>query len=73
MIRMSDPDATEPGLESQHSAVTDGGASSEVRLVHAARLGDQQAFQQLVLRYERRVFQGIHRFVTDQEIGRAHV
>jgi RNA polymerase sigma-70 factor (ECF subfamily) len=66
MIRMSDPDATEPGLESQHSAVTDGGASSEVRLVHAARLGDQQAFQQLVLRYERRVFQVIHRFVTDQ-------
>ena len=54
------------GLESQHSAVTDGGASSEVRLVHAARLGDQQAFQQLVLRYERRVFQVIHRFVTDQ-------
>lgn len=66
MIRMSDSDATKPDLESQQSPANGVGASSEARLVHAARLGDQQAFQELVLRYERRVFQVIHGFVADQ-------
>lgn len=66
MIRMSDSDATEPGVESQLSAASGVTASSETRLVHAARLGDQQAFQELVFRYERRVYQVIHRFVADQ-------
>ncbi|MFM7831763.1 MAG: RNA polymerase sigma factor, partial [Planctomycetaceae bacterium] len=63
---MSESDATEPDLESQLLAATGAVAPSEARLVHAARLGDQQAFQELVLRYERRVFQVIHRFVEDQ-------
>lgn len=66
MLRMSESDATEPDLESQLLAATGAVAPSEARLVHAARLGDQQAFQELVLRYERRVFQVIHRFVEDQ-------
>lgn len=34
--------------------------------MHSARQGDQQAFQELVLRYERRIFQVIHRFIADQ-------
>lgn len=66
MIRMSDSDATDSDLQSQQMAVSGVTASSEARLVHLARQGDQQAFQELVLRYERRVFQVIHQFVADQ-------
>lgn len=47
-----------------------GAAISEARLVDDARRGDQGAFGELVLRYERRLIRVISRFVTDWEMAR---
>lgn len=47
-----------------------GNAISEARLVEDARRGDQGAFGELVLRYERRLIRVISRFVTDWELAR---
>jgi RNA polymerase sigma-70 factor (ECF subfamily) len=44
--------------------------ASDARLVEDARRGDQQAFGQLVTRYERRLVQVILRFVKDYELAR---
>jgi RNA polymerase sigma-70 factor (ECF subfamily) len=43
---------------------------SDSRLVELARRGDQEAFGDLVLRYERRLVRVILRFVHDQELAR---
>jgi len=43
---------------------------SDARLVELARKGDQEAFGDLVLRYERRLIRVILRFVHDQELAR---
>lgn len=45
-------------------------AAGDARLVEEARQGDQQAFGELVLRYERRLISVILRFVTDIELAR---
>ncbi|MBW3540402.1 MAG: sigma-70 family RNA polymerase sigma factor [Planctomycetes bacterium] len=45
-------------------------AASDARLVEDARRGDQDAFGQLVLRYERRLLRVIVRFVPDIELAR---
>jgi RNA polymerase sigma-70 factor (ECF subfamily) len=45
-------------------------AASDARLVDAARRGDQEAFGELVLRYERRLLRLILRFVPDVELAR---
>ncbi|QDT63716.1 RNA polymerase sigma factor [Calycomorphotria hydatis] len=47
-----------------------GAAVGDARLVEMARRGDQEAFGDLVLRYERRLMRVISRFVSDQEITR---
>ncbi|MCA9058292.1 MAG: sigma-70 family RNA polymerase sigma factor [Planctomycetaceae bacterium] len=44
-------------------------SASEVRLVHAARSGDHDAFGTLVLRYERRVMKVIRRFSADRDVA----
>lgn len=45
-------------------------AISEARLVEDARRGEQRAFGELVLRYERRLIRVIARFVPDWELAR---
>lgn len=70
MISMSESDAQDSWINETDSP--DPGetpSASEVRLVHAARTGDHDAFGELVMRYERRVFKVIRRFVTDQELA----
>lgn len=70
MIRMSESDAEDQWIEAADSP--EGGeapSASEVRLVHAARNGDHDAFGQLVMRYERRVMKVVRRFVTDLEVA----
>jgi RNA polymerase sigma-70 factor (ECF subfamily) len=48
----------------------DGGAqASDARLVEDARLGDNEAFGQLVRRYERRLLRVIQRFVRDPDLA----
>jgi RNA polymerase sigma-70 factor (ECF subfamily) len=47
-----------------------GSSVSDARLVEDARSGDQQAFRDLVLRYERRLIRVIMRFVSDYELAR---
>ena len=42
---------------------------SDARLVEEARAGDQQAFRDLVLRYERRLIRVVMRFVSDHELA----
>ncbi|MCA9064475.1 MAG: sigma-70 family RNA polymerase sigma factor [Planctomycetaceae bacterium] len=44
-------------------------SASEVRLVHDARTGNQEAFGVLVQRYERRVLKVIRRFISDREMA----
>lgn len=45
-------------------------AVSDARLVEEVRHGDEQAFGQLVLRYEQRLIRVIVRFVSDRELAR---
>jgi len=47
-----------------------GGSVSDARLVEEARRGDQEAFGDLVMRYERRLISVILRFVRDVELAR---
>lgn len=48
----------------------DGGApASDARLIEDARLGDRDAFGQLVRRYERRLLRVIQRFVHDPDLS----
>lgn len=70
MLRMSEPDAEDQSLDAADSPESsEVPSASEVRLVHAARNGDHEAFGELVLRYERRVLKVIRRFVPDQEFA----
>lgn len=67
---MSESDADERELYDEDSPEQGGVPSeSEVRLVHAARNGDHDAFGTLVVRYERRVLKVIRRFVPDLELA----
>ncbi|MEX0702682.1 MAG: sigma-70 family RNA polymerase sigma factor [Planctomycetales bacterium] len=50
-------------------SVPAGAALSDARLVEDARRGDQQAFGELVRRYERRVVRVIRRFVRDRDLA----
>ncbi len=67
MLRMSTHDAS--GEETHVDPVSTGESTtgSEVQLVYAARCGDEEAFRQLVIRYERRVLSVIQRFIADPE------
>ena len=47
-----------------------GGSATDARLVENARRGDQSAFGDLVLRYERRLIRVVFRFVQDYELAR---
>jgi RNA polymerase sigma-70 factor (ECF subfamily) len=51
------------------SAVPVSGPGNEARLVEDARQGDQAAFGELVVRYERRVIRVIAQFVRDQDLA----
>jgi len=51
------------------SAVTVTGLGNEAQLVEEARRGDQAAFGELVVRYERRVVRVIAQFVRDIELS----
>ncbi|MEN9555451.1 MAG: Sigma-24 [Planctomycetota bacterium] len=65
---MSESDAHHHWLDAQDSPPEgDVLSASEVRLVHSARSGDQDAFRELVQRYERRVFRVVNRFITDPD------
>ncbi len=66
---MSESDAPNRWIDDSQDSPSDGDkvSSSEARLVHSARLGDQDAFRELVQRYERRVARVIGRFISDQE------
>lgn len=66
-VQMSTHDAFEGQLKADSETTADSGSASEVHFVHAAQRGDEDAFRQLVIRYERRVFKVIHRFITDPE------
>lgn len=67
---MSESDAEDQSLDAADSPESsEVPSASEVRLVHAARNGDHEAFGELVLRYERRVLKVIRRFVPDQEFA----
>lgn len=63
MRLMSEPDLR--ASDSEHAI-----AVSDARLVDEARQGDQQAFGDLVNRYERRLISVILRFVSDLELAR---
>jgi len=70
MLRMSESDAEDQSLDAADSPETgEVPSASEVRLVHAARNGDSDAFGELVLRYERRVLKVVRRFVPDLELA----
>ena len=70
MLKMSESDADDHELYDEDSPEQGGAPSeSEVRLVHAARNGDHDAFGTLVVRYERRVLKVIRRFVPDLELA----
>ncbi len=70
MWTMSESDAEEEATDPEDSSENGGVPSdSEVRLVHAARNGDNSAFGELVQRYERRVFKVIRRFIPDLEMA----
>lgn len=70
MLRMSESDAEDQSLDAADSPEAgEVPSASEVRLVHAARNGDSDAFGELVLRYERRVLKVVRRFVPDLELA----
>lgn len=60
---------SDSGLESP-GGPRGGSAVSDARLVQDARRGDQGAFGELVLRYERRLLRLVTRFVPDFELAR---
>jgi RNA polymerase sigma-70 factor (ECF subfamily) len=68
MLRMSSSDKGDPELDaSDFPESGEAPSASEVRLVHAARNGDPEAFGELVQRYERRVLKVVRRFVPELE------
>ena len=70
MLHMSTADADDELLNETGSPDGDATPSaSEVRLVHAVRNGDHDAFGVLVQRYERRVLKVVRRFVPDLELA----
>ncbi len=70
MLRMSESDAEDQSLDAADSPEAgEVPSASEVRLVHAARNGDSDAFGELVLRYERRVLKVVRRFIPDLELA----
>ncbi|REJ91228.1 MAG: RNA polymerase sigma factor, partial [Planctomycetota bacterium] len=56
-------------LADQASPFEPGSPASDARLVEDARSGDQNAFGQLVQRYERRLLRVIQRFVRDLDLA----
>lgn len=67
---MSESDAEDQSLDATDSPENgEAPSASEVRLVHAARNGDHDAFGELVLRYERRVLKVVRRFVPELELA----
>jgi len=60
---------TEDQVTSTGSPFDPGSRASDARLVEDARLGDQAAFGELVLRYERRLIRVIGRFVRDADLA----
>ncbi|MGH7128589.1 MAG: RNA polymerase sigma factor, partial [Planctomycetaceae bacterium] len=54
----------------EHDIVPRGPSATDARLVEDVRRGDQDAFGELVKRYERRLLRLIRRFVTDEELAR---
>ena len=58
------------GVHELPQPVTEEAGAADARLVEAARNGDQDAFGELVLRYERRLMRVIGRFIHDREIAR---
>lgn len=70
MLKMSESDAEDQSLDAADSPENgEAPSASEVRLVHAARIGDHNAFGELVLRYERRVLKVVRRFIPDLELA----
>jgi RNA polymerase sigma-70 factor (ECF subfamily) len=61
--------STHPPPTRHESSLAVGSVATDARLVEDARRGDQDAFGQLVQRYERRLLRVISRFVTDQELA----
>ena len=65
---------TETGADSTldfgGDSVAEHSAASDARLVEEVRHGDQEAFGELVRRYERRLLRLIMRFVSDFELAR---
>ena len=56
-------------IADQTSPFEPGSPASDARLVEDARAGDQDAFGQLVQRYERRLLRVIQRFVRDPDLA----
>jgi RNA polymerase sigma-70 factor (ECF subfamily) len=70
MLHMSASDADDATLDGWDEPQTGAAPSaSEVRLVHAIRNGDVEAFGELVQRYERRVLKVVRRFITDLDLA----
>ena len=70
MLSMSESDASDQSLDAADSPENgEAPSASEVRLVHAARNGDHDAFGQLVLRYEARVLKGVRGFIPELEMA----
>ncbi|MEM7811651.1 MAG: sigma-70 family RNA polymerase sigma factor [Planctomycetota bacterium] len=67
MVALMNDRDVDLSLEESHA---DAGPAGEPWLVERARQGDQQAFGELVLRYERRLMRVISRFVNDAETVR---
>ncbi|QDT99365.1 RNA polymerase sigma factor [Gimesia aquarii] len=53
----------------EKESLSSGGVTSDARLVEAARKGDDSAFGELVLRYERRLIRVIIQFVKSPELA----
>ena len=62
MMTMAEQDLQIDELEADNAA-------SDARLVDEAKRGDQQAFGQLVQRYERRLLRVIMRFIRDRDVA----
>lgn len=57
--------STSPAIAVQHEATTE----SDSRLVEQSRRGDHNSFRKLVLRYEKRLWRVIYRFVRDSDLA----
>ena len=62
---MAKTKSASPSLAVQHESTTE----SDSRLVEQCRRGDHNAFRKLVLRYEKRLWRVIYRFVRDSDLA----